>query len=350
MLFLVLIFVSIFASWQGVSASNAVAVDHSSDANGTKQYVGAALYVNTLTESIKTEPSGIFSGPSESTTLPDQYSPDWLTPSLTSASNAAGGPPVLVAVLDTGIDKNHEDLAGRVVAEIAFSESPAVADFYGHGTPIAGIIAADADNDVGIAGIAPESFLINVKVANDDGSCSLAALASGIVWAVDSGARVINISIELKGSAPVLQEALDYAWEKGALVIAAAGNDGSSLPVYPAAYDSCLAVTAIQENGTLAPLANYGNWVDVAAPGMYVYSTLPGNQYGYKHGTSFATAYVSGLAAVLFSLATDTSGDGRLNDEVRQAIEDGCDALDIAGTGRGLINVAASVAALVPEQ
>ena len=99
------------------------------------------------------------------------------------------------------------------------------------------------------------------------------------------------------------------------------GNEGSERPVYPAAYDNCVAVTAIRENGDLVPLANYSDWVDVAAPGFNIYSTLPDNSYGYRHGTSFATAYVSGLAALMFPATTDINGDGRLNDEVRQAIE-----------------------------
>jgi thermitase len=359
-LFLTLILVSIFASWQGVSASYAAPEVRASANSVSEGRLAAPLLNNSLTDSTKAEdtvlPSGVLIGLPETGTPPVHYSQSasdlksqWglqRIHALASTWSAANASPVLVAVLDTGIDKNHEDLSGRVVAEIDLSKSPAATDFYGHGTPIAGIIAADDDNGLGVAGLAPESLLVNVKVADDDGSCQLSALAAGIIWAVDYGARVINISIELKEAAPELEKAIDYAWDNGALVIAAAGNDGNSLPVYPAACENCLAVTAIQEDGTLAPLANYGDWVDVAAPGMYIYSTLPGNRYGYKHGTSFATAYVSGLAAVLFSLASDTSGDGKLNDEVRRAIEAGCDPLNIAGTGKGNINVAASVAAL----
>jgi thermitase len=352
-LLLALIFVSIFASWQGVSASYAA----------PESLRAAPLQKDVLTNTARTEstalPSGALLGLPGSGSTTAQYVQStadlkylWALArihALPSTWPVSNGDPVLVAVLDTGIDKNHEDLSGRVVAEVDLSDSPTAADVYGHGTPIAGIIAADVTNDLGIVGLAPASLLINVKVADDDGRCRLSSLAAGIIWAVDYGARVINISIELKESTPDLEKAIDYAWDKGALVIAAAGNDGNSLPVYPAAFVNCLAVTAIQENGTLAPLANYGDWVDVAAPGMDIYSTLPGNNYGYKHGTSFATAYVSGLAAVLFSLATDTSGDGKLNDEVRRAIEAGCDALGIAGTGKGTINVAASVAALWPD-
>ena len=97
-----------------------------------------------------------------------------------------------------------------------------------------------------------------------------------------------------------------------------------SSAVYPAGYENCIGVTAIKDNGELAPLANYGDWVDAAAPGYKIYSTLPGDDYGYRYGTSFAAAYVSGLSARLFSLAEDTNGNGRINDEVCHIIDTVC--------------------------
>jgi thermitase len=236
---------------------------------------------------------------------------------------ASGGSGVLVAVLDTGIDQDHEDLAGKVIIEINFSGSPTSDDLYGHGTHVAGIIAAYSDNGLGIAGLAPESWLMNIKVAGDGGFCQASALAIGIIWAVDHGASVINISIEIREPSAELEGAINYAWESGAVIIAAAGNEGSSSPVYPAYYENCIAVAATTEDDTLAPLSNYGDWVDVAAPGFNIYSTLPDDDYGYKSGTSFACAHVSGLAALLFNVVSDTNGNGRLNDEVRAAIENG---------------------------
>jgi thermitase len=231
--------------------------------------------------------------------------------------------PVLIAVLDTGIDALHEDLAGKVAAEMNFSSSGTANDVYGHGTSVAGIIAADAENDIGINGIAPAALLLNVKVADDSGRCKAEALAQGIIWAADNGAQVINISLEIRDYSNELQEAVDYAWEKGAVIIAAAGNDGSSTPVYPAAFDNCLAVTAVKDDNTPVPLANYGDWVNVAAPGYKIYTALPGNSYGYRYGTSFAAACISGLAGELFAILEDSNDNGRLNDEVRQAIEAG---------------------------
>ncbi len=236
---------------------------------------------------------------------------------------AGGGSAVVVAVLDTGIDQDHEDLDGKVIIEINLTDSSTSGDVYGHGTHVAGIIAAYTNNGLGIAGLAPESLLMNVKVAGDSGGCQASTLAEGIIWAADNGASVINVSIEFRGPSAELEEAINYAWSQGAVIIAAAGNDGSQLPVYPAYYENCIAVAATTPDGTLAPLSNYGDWVDVAAPGFNIYSTLPDSSYGYKSGTSFASAYVSGLAALLFGVVTDTNGDGRLNDEVRAAIENG---------------------------
>ena len=254
-----------------------------------------------------------------------------------------GSQEVLVAVLDTGIDSTHEDLSGQVVAESNFTDSPTPGDVHGHGTHIAGIIAAKS-NDIGIIGMAPDSRLLNAKVADDMGRCYASALAKGIVWAVDNGASVINISVEIRGDSAELEKAIDYAWSEGSLVIGAAGNDGNDSPVYPAGYNNCIAVAATNQDDGLAVLSNHGDWVDVAAPGFGIYSTLPDDEYGLKTGTSFACAYVSGMAALLFDIVVDTNGDGRLNDEVRAAIETGCQTIDIAGVGNGRIDAAGAVA------
>jgi len=243
-----------------------------------------------------------------------------------SKIEAVGSQEVLVAILDTGVDRNHEDLNGQIIAEVNFTASPVPNDRYGHGTHVAGIIAAK-DNGIGIVGIAPGCPLLNVKVADDSGRCQALALAKGIVWAANNGANVINISVEIREYSPELEEAVNYAWSEGAIIAAAAGNDGNELPVYPAYYENCIAVAATEQDGNPAPLSNYGDWVDVAAPGFKIYSTLPDNSYGYKSGTSFACAYISGIAALLFDVVNDTNGDGRVNDEVRAAIETGCQEL-----------------------
>jgi thermitase len=173
-------------------------------------------------------------------------------------------------------------------------------------------------------------------------------VASGIIWAVDHGARVINLSLAMTAS-PDLEEAVDYAWSRGAVLVAAAGNKGTSEPSYPAYYENCLAVAGTNENNTLALLSSYGDWVDVAAPGFNIYSELPENQYGYKTGTSAAGAHVSGVAALILSVAGDTNGNGIVNDEVRRAIEDSCTAIAVDGVGQGLVNAFEAVTKTIPS-
>jgi thermitase len=238
-----------------------------------------------------------------------------------------GDQSIIVAVLDTGINKDNQDLADRVVAEVNFTDSPTSDDLYGHGTHMAGTIAA----------IAPECRLMNVKVADDMGRCEPSVVARGIIWAADHGAKVINLSLSMIAS-PNLEEAVNYAWSQGAIIVAAAGNKGTSEPSYPAYYDNCLAVAGTNKNNSLALLSSYGDWVDVAAPGFNIYSELPQNQYGYKTGTSAAGAHVSGVAALVFSVAEDTNGNGAVNDEVRWAIENSCTAIAGDGVGQGLVN------------
>lgn len=249
-----------------------------------------------------------------------------------------GDQAVIVAVLDTGISKDNQHLTARLVAEVNFTDSPTSDDLYGHGTHIAGTIAA----------IAPECRLMNVKVADDRGRSEAPVVARGIVWAVDRGARVINISLCMRAS-PDLEEAVNYAWSQGAIIIAAAGNQGGAEPVYPAYYSNCLAVAGTNKSDSLALLSGHGYWVDVAAPGFNIYSELPQNRYGYMTGTSAAAAHVSGVAALIFSIAEDSNGNDMINDEVRRAIENSCTPIMGDGVGEGLVNAFQAVtAALSP--
>ena len=238
-----------------------------------------------------------------------------------------GDQSIIVAVLDTGINKDNQDLAEKVMDDANFTNSRTSDDLYGHGTHMAGTIAA----------IAPECRLMNVKVADDMGRCEPSVVARGIIWAVDNGAKVINISLAMQASQDLV-EAVDYAWDQGAIIIAAAGNRGGSEPSYPAYYVNCLAVAGTNENNTLALLSSHGDWVDVAAPGFNIYSELPQDQYGYKTGTSSAGAHVSGVAALAFGVAEDSNNNGTVNDEVRWAIENSCSPIAADGVGNGLVN------------
>jgi thermitase len=249
---------------------------------------------------------------------------------------AKGGQQIIVAVLDTGIDEDNQDLADKLLAQVNFTNSPTSNDLYGHGTHMAGTIVA----------VAPECQLMNVKVADDIGRCQASAVARGITWAVNQGADVINVSLCVEAS-PDLEEAVNYAWSQGALIIAAAGNGGKSIPAYPAYYANCLAVAATDEDDSLALLSNHGDWVDVAAPGFGIYSELPHNVYGYESGTSAAAAHVSGVAALVFTVAEDSNSNGAVNDEVRQAIEDSCSPIGVDGVGNGRIDAFEAVTAAI---
>jgi thermitase len=249
----------------------------------------------------------------------------------------SGEASVVIAVLDTGIDGKHEDLVGKVIAEVNFSDSPTVDDIYGHGTHVAGIIAAAANNGTGIAGVAYDCRLMNVKVADDYGIFYGSVAAKGVRWAVEHGAQVINMSLFSTEPSRDLEEAINYAWSKGVVVIVASGNCIGTKVAYPAYYSNCLAVAATDINDCLASWSSWGDWVDLAAPGVDIYSTLPGGQYGSKSGTSMAAAHVSGLAGLLFALRSDKNSNGFIIDEVRAAIEGGCDAVDL-GAVKGRIN------------
>jgi thermitase len=249
----------------------------------------------------------------------------------------SGEASVVIAVLDTGIDSEHEDLVGKVIAEVNFTGSPTADDVYGHGTHVAGIIAAAANNGTGIAGVAYDCRLMNVKVADDCGIFYGSVAAKGVRWAVERGAQVINMSLFSTEPSRDLEEAVNYAWSKGVVVIAASGNCIGTKVAYPAYYPNCLAVAATDSSDCLASWSSWGDWVDLVAPGVDIYSTLPHGQYGSKSGTSMAAAHVSGLAGLLFALRSDGNGNGFISDEVRAAIEGGCDAVDI-GAVKGRIN------------
>ena len=223
---------------------------------------------------------------------------------------------VVVAILDTGIDTNHEDLAGTILDSVNLTTSATAEDVFGHGTHVAGIITARTNNGVGIAGTNQNVKLLNVKIADDKGDCSSVDVANGIVWAADHGAKVINLSLVITRPSAGLEPAVDYAWGKGAVVIAAAGNGIKPAKSYPALYQNCIAVVGTNDKDQVGTgLA----WKEaIAAPGYNIFSTLPGNKYGNKSGSSMAAAYVSAAAALAFSTAQPATGN--LNDVVRDQL------------------------------
>lgn len=237
-----------------------------------------------------------------------------------------GTPEVTIAILDSGVDQDHEDLAAKIVANENFTTSGTVDDLLGHGTHVAGIAAAVTNNGIGIAGVGYSCSIINVKVLGDDGSGYTSWVANGIIYAVDNGAKVINMSFGGPSSSKTLKRAVDYAWDKGAVLVAAAGNNSDSGREYPAAYTDCIAVAATDQNDNKAYFSAFGNWVDVAAPGVSIFSTLPnhsnhiGADYGYLDGTSMATPHVAGLAGLVWATKHGTN-----NSSVRRHIESTAD-------------------------
>ncbi len=239
-----------------------------------------------------------------------------------------------IAIVDTGVQYDHPDLAGKVVRGYDFVDDDSDPyDGNGHGTHCAGIAAAVTDNGRGIAGMAPNATIYAVRVLDDNGSGTLDDVANGIIHAADNGADVISLSLGAPVGATTLRNAVDYAWNSGSVVVAAAGNSGTSLPSYPAYYDNAIAVTATDSNDNKASFSNYGSWVDVAAPGVDIYSTYTGSSYRSLSGTSMATPHVAGLAGLL-------DAQGRSASQIRAAIENTADPISGTGTywSKGRIN------------
>ncbi|SEQ65124.1 thermitase [Virgibacillus subterraneus] len=239
-----------------------------------------------------------------------------------------------VAILDTGVDYRHEDLNSKTILGYDFVQNDyKPMDRNGHGTHVAGTAAAETNNGIGIAGMAPNTSILAVRVLDARGSGSLADIADGIIYAADYGAEVINLSLGCDCDTQTLENAVNYAWNNGALIVAAAGNDGVSTTFEPASYENVIAVGAVDSNNQIANFSNYGEWVDVMAPGVDIASTYLRDDYVYMSGTSMASPHVAGLAGLL-------AGQGRDNDQIRAAIENTADNINGAGYyfEDGLIN------------
>src|SRR5882724_4714384 len=224
-----------------------------------------------------------------------------------------GDPSIIIAIVDTGIDANHPDLAGKVVLTKNYIKGERASDSFGHGTHVAGIAAATINNGTGTAGICGLCSLMSVKVLGADGFGMTSDVASGIAYATDHGARVINLSLGSSSRTTIIRDALDYALSNNALPVVAMGNANSDYVGDLAYWYSALSVGAVDRQGAKASFSNFGLQTDVTAPGVAVLSTMPtypvtlNTQYGYKtnydalSGTSMATPVVAGLAGLLLS-------------------------------------------------
>jgi len=252
-------------------------------------------------------------------------------------ASCAHGEGVVVAVVDTGIDLDHPDLQANLISGQSFvSGISSPDDDAGHGTHVAGMVAGVSNNG-GIIGVAPRASLMPIKVLDSQGSGWTYDIANGIEWAVDNGAGVINLSLGGVDKSSTLEAAVNYATNQGALVVAAGGNCGDALyilngcdyqdqPAYPAAFPNVMAVASTDSSDNQSSFSNEGSYIEVAAPGSYIYSTYPSGSYTTMSGTSMASPHVAGLAALIWS-----QNPSWTNQEVRAQIRN--TAQDLGSSG-----------------
>jgi serine protease len=230
-----------------------------------------------------------------------------------SAWDVTAGGGVVVAVVDSGVDGGHPDLAGRLTTagyDFVTGGGDGRVDENNHGTHVAGVIAAVRGNSVGVAGLAPRARIMPIRVLDAQGSGWSSDIARGITYAVDHGAEVINLSLGGPHQDSVTASAVEYALSKGVTVVAAAGNErkNGSPTTYPAAYPGVVAVASIDKGDGSSPFSNTGAYVDLAAPGGRILSTVV-DGYGFMSGTSMAAPFVSATAALAVDAARGDTAD-----------------------------------------
>lgn len=249
---------------------------------------------------------------------------------------------VTVAVIDDGTDLNHEDLKNKLVPGYDFSDNdsdPSEEGGDNHGCHTSGLVGAETNNGKGVASMGNKVMVMPIRIfpnATDANS------AAAITYAANHGCKVISMSYGAGGPSTTEKAAVDYAWGKGVLLVAAAGNSNTNAMFYPAAYPHVLSVGATDQNDQRADFSNYGSWVTVAAPGVNILSTFPGT-YGLDSGTSMSCPIVAGLGGLLFSYAQP----GTTNAQIRKAIEDNCDNVG-SWVAKGRINAFKAVQSLDP--
>ncbi len=257
------------------------------------------------------------------------------------AWNDSKGGGAKVAIVDSGVSTGHPDI-GKISAQKDFVQGDTRADdAYGHGTRVAGIAGALTDNGKGVAGACFKCSLLIAKVMNGNGEATDARIITGMKWSLDHGADVVNLSLGGPADSDILRRKVNRAWDRGAVVVAAAGNEGTSLrPTrrqYPAAYEKAIAVSATNKSDSLAYFSSRGDWVDLAAPGKGILSTRKPVGYDPDSGTSFSAPFVSGLAELLASHNPNRSAYW-----IRQRMQDTAKDLGAAGDdprfGHGRIN------------
>lgn len=249
-----------------------------------------------------------------------------------------GSSNVKIAILDTGIDNNHPNLKNFVDMSLAKSFAGGTSmDKHGHGTHVAGTIASYGQ----VSGVMRNASLVPVKVLGDNGTGSNYGIQQAILYAANINADVVNMSLGGGGYARGMDEACKTATNRGVAIIAATGNDGTAKINYPAAYDSVLSVGAVDSNRTRTYFSQYGQGLDVMAPGHQIYSTVPNASFGYKSGTSMATPHVAGVAGLIRSTNKNLTAE-QVKDILKST------AVPAGSTyeyGNGIVNAEAAVIA-----
>ena len=258
--------------------------------------------------------------------------------------------PVKVGIIDTGISDKHPDFLANIKGGVnTVNSNKSWNDDNGHGSHVAGVVAA-LNNDIGVIGAGPAADLYAIKVLNRNGSGFLSDVIEGIQWAVANGMQVINMSLGTGSDIQSFHDAVIAAKNAGIVVVTAAGNSGGSV-IFPAAYPEAIAVSATDDTDTIASWSSRGPEIDLAAPGVSIYSTYKGTGYATLSGTSMAAPHVAGSAALVLNIAVgvyDVDADGKWDpDEVQKKLQDRAVDLGDAGFddlyGWGLVNAYSAV-------
>jgi thermitase len=265
-------------------------------------------------------------------------------------SMTTGSASVVVAVVDSGVYSQHPDLAGKLVPGWNFVKDNAdTSDVLGHGTAVAGTVAAATNNGIGVAGVTWASRVMPLVVVDPSDYAAYSDVAAAIQYAADHGVRVINVSIGGGSPSAALQKAVDYAWNRGALVFASAMNSSVSTPYYPAACTHAVAVSATDANDRLASFSNFGSWITLSAPGTNILTTANGGGYGYWSGTSFASPIAAGVAALILAANPTLTNDALLTLMKDTADHPGEQAFDTY-FGWGRVNAYRAILAAEPAR
>lgn len=256
---------------------------------------------------------------------------------------------VKVGILDSGIDISHPDLINNIKGGFnTIKHSASFNDDNGHGTHVAGIIAA-TNNSIGVIGVAPQVDLYAIKVLDSNGNGYTSDLIEGINWSIINKIQVVNMSLSIVSDSQALHDAIIKANQAGIVQVAAAGNSSTSPVGYPAAYPEVISVSSTNENNELSTFSSTGK-VDIAAPGSNIYSTFKGSTYLTLSGTSMSTPHISGTAALLLSIPSkvDFNGDGKITpEEVKQRMQLTATDLGAIGMdsqfGAGLVNAYSAI-------